>query len=152
YTISKAAPRTKDLGHFILDLNSCGERGPSLANVVAATVNGMDWKAHLEASEGRGTGCAVGSPNFVTFDELPSADTYVLELTLDDVYAAMDSSGWLKAGRSCQKRPMLGPGCRGYVRTTAMEADVALAGKAFGDINTFMRTVGFDYTEHPNCS
>jgi hypothetical protein len=152
YTISKATPRTRDLGHFVLDLGSCRGRGPTRGNIVAATVNGVDWLDRLEFSEGRGTGCLVSSPNVVKFDTLPSADTYVLELTLDDVYAAMDSSGWLKAGPFCSKQAMLGPGCRGYVRTTAMEADATLAGKIYTDINTYMRTFGFDYSEHPNCT
>src|SRR2546422_7123253 len=53
YTIDKATAGTKDLGHFILDLQSCGSQGPTIANVMSATVNSMDWSDHLEASEGR---------------------------------------------------------------------------------------------------
>jgi hypothetical protein len=33
-----------------------------------------------------------------------------------------------------------------------MEADQSLVGKLYGDINTYMRGFGFDYTENPNCS
>src|SRR5262245_9418392 len=81
YTIDKTTLQTKDLGHFILDLDSCGSRGPTLANIVSATVDGIDWAERLEASEGR-TGCDVTSQNFVKFDELPAADSHVVEFTL----------------------------------------------------------------------
>ena len=47
---------------------------------------------------------------------------------------------------------MPGPGCRGYLRTSTMEADPSLVGKTYSDINTYMRRFGFDYTEHPNCT
>jgi hypothetical protein len=151
YTISKTTAETKDLGHFILDLDSCGNQDPTIANVVSATVNGVDWSDHLESSEGR-TGCDVASPNFVKFDNLPTADTHVVEFTLDDVHPPMDTTAWLKRGRSCTRTPVLGPGCRGYIRTSAMEADASLVGKLYGDINTYMRRFGFDYTEHPNCT
>ncbi len=151
YTIDKTSAETKDLGHFIVGLDSCGSRGPTIANVVSAAVNGVDWTNRLEASEGR-TGCDVASQNFVKVDDLPSADTYVVEFTLDDVYAPMNTAGWLKRGRSCTSTPILGPGCRGYIRTSATEADGSLVGKLYGDINTYMRRFGFDYTEHPNCT
>jgi hypothetical protein len=151
YTIDKTTAETKNLGHFILDLDSCGNQGPTIANVVSATVNGVDWSDHLESSEGR-TGCNVASPNFVKFDDLPAADTHVVEFTLDDIHPPMDTTAWLKAGRSCRRTPVLGPGCRGYLRTSAMEADASLVGKLYGDINTHMRRFGFDYTEHPNCT
>jgi hypothetical protein len=151
YTIDKATAETKDLGHFIVDLESCGNQGPTIANVVSATVNGVDWSDQLEASEGR-TGCDVASQNFVKFNNLPAADTHVVEFTLDDVYPPMDTTAWLKRGRSCTKQTILGPGCRGYARTSTMEADGSLVGKLYGDINTYMRRFGFDYTEHPNCT
>lgn len=151
YTIDKATADTKDLGHFIVDLGSCGNQSPTIANFVSATVNGVDWSDRLEASEGR-TGCDVASPNFVKFDNLPAADTHVIEFTLDDVYPPMDTTAWLKRGRTCTGQSILGPGCRGYTRTSAMEADGSLVGKLYGDINTYMRRFGFDYTEHPNCS
>lgn len=151
YTIDKTTADTKDLGHFIVDLDSCGERSPTIANVLSATVNGVDWSDQLQASEGR-TGCEVTSPNFLKFDDLPAADTYVLEFTLDDIHPPMDTTAWLKSGRSCQRARILGPGCRGFVRTSAMEADASIVGKPYGDINTYMRRFGFDYTEHPNCT
>jgi hypothetical protein len=152
YTITKATADTKDLGHFILDLANCGDRSPALANIVSATVDGADWMSQLEGSEGQGTGCEVSSENFVKFDNLPPADTHVIEFTLDGVYPPMDAQVWLKAGRTCLRRPVLGPGCKDYRRTTTMQADASLAGKLYGDINTYMRKFGFDYTEHPNCT
>lgn len=122
-----------------------------MANILSATVNGVDWSDQLEASEGK-TGCDVASQNFVKFDNLPTADTHVVEFTLDDVYPPMDTTAWLKRGRFCTKAPVLGPGCRGYVRTSAMEAEGSLVGQPYGAINTYMRRFGFDYTEHPNCA
>jgi hypothetical protein len=151
YTIDKATAKTKDLGHFILDMDSCGNQGPTMANVVSATVDGVNWSDHLKDSEGR-TGCDVASPNFVKFDDLPVADTHVVEFTLDGVYPPMDTTAWLKRGRYCTTTPVLGPGCRGYARTSAMDADATIIGKPYGEINTYMRRFGFDYTEHPNCT
>jgi hypothetical protein len=151
YTITKASEDTKDLGHFIINFSNCSDRSPKIDNIVAASVNGVDWLNQIEASEGR-TGCVIDSDNFVKFDNLPAADQYVIVFTLDDVYPAMDTSGWLKSGRVCLKKPTLGPGCKGYVRTSSMEADPSLAGKLYTDINTYMRRFGFDYTEHPNCT
>jgi len=34
---------------------------------------------------------------FVKFDNLPAADTYVIEFTLDGIYPPMDTTGWLKS-------------------------------------------------------
>jgi hypothetical protein len=150
YTITKTSADAKDLGHFIVNFGNCGEQSPTIANIVAASVNGVDWRTQIEASEGR-TGCDVAG-NIVKFDNLPPADAYVVAFTLDDVYPQMDADVFFKAGRSCVKRAFLGPGCKGYTRTTAMEADASLAGKLYSDINTYMRRVGFDYTEHPNCT
>jgi hypothetical protein len=111
----------------------------------------VDWSDQLQASEGR-TGCDVTSRNFVKFADLPAGDSHVVEFMLDDVYPPMETTAWLKRGRSCTRQPILGPGCRGYLRTSAMEADESLVGKLYGDLNTYMRRFGFDYTEHPNCT
>jgi hypothetical protein len=151
YAITKTTARTKDLGHFIVNFGNCGDQSPTIADILSATVNGVDWMGQIKASEGN-TGCDVDSANFVKFDNLPSADTYVIEFTLDDIYPQMDTTGWLKSGTSCVKQAMPGPGCRGYTRTSAMGADASLVGKLYGDINTYMRTFGFDYTENPNCT
>jgi hypothetical protein len=151
YTIAKASPTSKDLGHFIINLANCGGQSPTIASIVSATVNGVPWMDHIEASEGR-TGCIVESGNFVKFDELPPADPIVIQFTLNDVYPVVDTTAWVTAGTVCLKRGITGPGCKGYLRTTAMEADSSLAGKLYSDINTYMRTFGFDYTENPNCT
>ena len=151
YTLTKSTHKTKDLGHFILDFDSCAGQGPTIASIVSATVNGVNWLDHIEATEGA-TGCGDPSANFVKFDDLPEADTYVIEFTLDDVYPLMDSAAWLKSGRTCSRRTVPGPGCRGYLRTSTMEADPSLVGKTYSDINSYMRRFGFDYTEHPNCT
>jgi hypothetical protein len=151
YTISKATNTAKDLGYFIVDFNTCSEQSPTLEHIVSATVDGVDWMGQIETSEGN-TGCDVGSPNFVKFDNLPSADTHVIEFTLDDVYPTVETTAWLKSGPACARKAVIGPGCKGYLRTTTMDADLSLVGKLYGSINTYMRQFGFDYTEHPNCT
>jgi hypothetical protein len=151
YTITKTTASTKDLGHFILNLASCGDRSPTIASIVSATVDGVPWMDHLEASDGR-TGCVVDSDNFVKFDALPPGDEHVIAFTLDDVYPTMETTAWFKAGRICVKQAVPGPGCKGYLRTTAMDADESLADALYSGINTYMRRFGFDYTEHPNCT
>ncbi|HZF38016.1 MAG TPA: hypothetical protein VE715_04285 [Blastocatellia bacterium] len=151
YTITKTTDRTKDLGHFIVNFANCGDQSPTIADIVSATVNGVEWLDQIAASEGN-TGCDVDSANFVKFDNLPAADTYVIEFTLDGIYPPMDTTGWLKSGTSCVRKALLGPGCKGYTRTSAMEADASLVGKLYSDINTYMRRFGFDYTENPNCT
>jgi hypothetical protein len=151
YTITKAGNETKDLGHFIVNFDTCGDQSPVLASIVSATVNGVPWLDQISASEG-GTGCDVGSPNLVKFDNLPEADEVVIEFTLDDVYPIVETSAWLKSATVCVKQAVPGPGCKGYLRTTAMDADGSLVGARFSDINTYMRRFGFDYTEHPNCT
>lgn len=151
YTITKTTDDAKELGHFILNFDTCGDRSPTLASILSATVNGVNWLDQIEATEGM-TGCGVPSANFVKFDNLPEADTYVIEFTLDDIYPLMDSAAWLKSGTVCLRQALPGPGCRGYLRTSAMEADPSLVGKKYSDINSYMRGFGFDYTEHPNCT
>jgi hypothetical protein len=151
YTITKATSDTKDLAQFVINFSTCGDQSPTLSHIVSATVNGVDWSRRLEASEGNHK-CDVDSTNVVKFGDLPSADTYVIQFTLDDVYPTVDTSGWLKVGPVCLRKSMPGPGCKGYLRTTAMNADASLVGKLYPDINTYMRRFGFDYTEHPNCT
>ena len=151
YTITKRTDKTKDLGHFLLNLDACGGQSPTIASIVSATVNGENWLGKIEATEGA-TGCGIPSANFVKFDNLPEADTHVIEFTLDDVYPLMDSAAWLKSGRACSRKALPGPGCKGYLRTSTMEADPSLVGTTYSDINSYMRRFGFDYTEHPNCT
>jgi hypothetical protein len=151
YVITKTTNNTKDLGHFIVNFANCGDRSPTIADIGSATVNGVEWLDQIVASEGN-TVCDVDSANFVKFDNLPAADTYVIEFTLEDIYPPVDTTGWLKSGGSCVRKALLGPGCKGYTRTSAMEAEADLLGKLYSDINTYMRGFGFDYTEHPNCT
>jgi hypothetical protein len=151
YTLTKTSDNAKDLGHFILNFDTCGDHSPTIASIVSATVNGENWMERIEATEGV-TGCGVPSKNFVKFDDLPEADTYVIQFVLDDVYPLMDSAAWLKSGGVCLKKALPGPGCKGYLRTSTMEADASLVGKTYSEINTYMRRFGFDYTEHPNCT
>ena len=127
YTITKRTDKTKDLGHFLLNLDACGGQSPTIASIVSATVNGENWLGKIEATEGA-TGCGIPSANFVKFDNLPEADTHVIEFTLDDVYPLMDSAAWLKSGRACSRKALPGPGCKGYLRTSTMEADPSLVG------------------------
>ena len=100
YTLTKTTGAVKDLGHFILNFDTCGGQSPTIASIVSATVNGENWLEQIEATDGV-TGCGVPSSNFVKFDNLPEADTYVIEFTLDDVYPLMDSTAWLKSGSAC---------------------------------------------------
>ena len=41
---------------------------------------------------------------------------------------------------------------KGYVLTSSMEADAALMGKNYSEINNYMKNFGFEYSEHPNCT
>src|SRR5688572_24704051 len=146
YTITKSTPKAKDLGHFILNFDTCGGQSPTLASIVSATVNGVNWLDQIEATDGA-SDCGVTSANFVKFDNLPEADTHVIAFTLDDVYPLMDSVAWLKSSGTCSRASVPGPGCKGYLRTSTMEADPSLVGATYSDINTYMRRFGFDYTE-----
>jgi hypothetical protein len=149
YTITKV--KGKDPGHFIVDFGNCGEDSPTIANIVSATVNGVDWSDKISNSERR-TGCELNTSNFVKFDDLESASSYEIEFTLDTIYSPVLTMGWIKAGRSCTSQTLTGPGCRGYLLTTTMDADPSMAGKPYNEINTYMKSFGFDYSEHPNCN
>ena len=151
YTISKSNGDVKDLDYFIVKLGTCGGESPGIGSFRSATVNGTNWLDRIVATEGS-MGCGVTSTNFVKFDRLPAADTHVIEFELDNSYAVMDSTAWLSSGTVCEMKALPGPGCRGYLRTSAMEAYPSLAGKQYPDINSYMRRFGFDYTEHPHCT
>ena len=151
YTLTKKTADAKDLGHFILDLATCEGQSPTAADIVSATVDGIDWSSNLETTDGK-NGCAAGSANIVKFDNLPAADTLVIELSLRGVFPPMDAAVWLKSGPSCNKTLVLGPGCRGYTRTSTMMADPSLVGELYSGVNSYMRRFGFDYSEHPNCT
>jgi hypothetical protein len=149
YIISKGS--NKNPGHFIIDFGRCGDQGATINNIVSVTVNGEDWSNNISGSEGK-TGCEMNTTNFVKFDNLHDADEHVIEFTLDTLYAEVITSAWIKSGRSCFSKEVIGPGCRGYRLTSTMEANASLAGRPHTEINTYMKTFGFDYTEHPYCS
>ena len=150
YTIAKEH-QAKDPGYFVLNLGDPEEGSPTIANIVAARVNGVDWGGKIKNTNGN-TACAVGSTNFVRFEDLGTADEYVIELKLDTVYARVNTTGWVKAGTSCAMLDLQGPGYRGYQLTASMQSDSTMPGKKYNDINTYMKRFGFDYSEHPNCS
>jgi len=104
YTIT-LQPGAKAISHFIIDLNNCPipqDTPLSIERFTSAKVNGVDWL--LSSSEGNGTGCDVFSDNIVKFDNLPSAQVYVIEFCLNPVYHnALPTTVWLKAGCSCHE-------------------------------------------------
>lgn len=108
YTITKNAG-AKDLGHFIVNLDNCGEESARLARVLSSSVNGV--ATNLDDTEGSGTGCAPTTTNFVKFDNLPKAAVLELSFTLDLKYDTKSSTGWLKAGTSCNSTTIGAPGC-----------------------------------------
>lgn len=112
YTITRANNKAKDLSHFIIDLNNCGLESASFGNIVWATVNGSP--ADLKQTEGSGTNCNPQSvtSNFVKFDNLSSSSSWILVLKFDRGYDVDSSStGWIKAGNSCNSGVIPGPGC-----------------------------------------
>ncbi|MFN3754230.1 hypothetical protein [Flavobacterium sp.] len=112
YTITRAIAKAKNLSHFIIDLNNCGDNSATFANIVWATVNGSP--ADLSPSEGAGTGCnpQASTNNFVKFDNLQAANSWVLVLKFDRGYETFaTATGWIKAGSSCSQVTMVAPGC-----------------------------------------
>ncbi|MFT5754900.1 MAG: hypothetical protein ACI924_002148 [Flavobacterium sp.] len=112
YTITRAKTNAKDLSHFILDINNCGNQSATFANIVWATVNGSP--ANLSQSEGSGTNCNPQSitSNFVKFDNLQSASSWVLVLKFDRGFSVVNNAiGWIKAGNSCNQGIISAPGC-----------------------------------------
>jgi hypothetical protein len=151
YTVTRPPSTAKEIPHFTVDFGACGDQSPTLANIVSATVNGVDWMNNVSASEGT-SGCGITSSNVVKFDNLPRTTSYTIVFTLNDNFPPMDTAVYLKTAKSCQKKPALGPGCKGYMRMTTMDADPTLVGQIYSQINTYMRQFGFDYTENPNCT
>lgn len=150
YTLTKQKG-AKDLSYFLLNLGSCGESSPEIGSIRNAKVNGADWMAHITAANGNNQ-CSIDTSNFVKFENLGAASQYIIEFTLDTLYSEVNALCWLKAGTSCLEVPVLAPGCKGYQLTTSMTTDSAMVGKPYSAINTYMKTFGFDYSEHPSCS
>ncbi len=150
YTIARNQ-QAKDVGYFVLNLGNPDNGSPTIANIVSARVNGVDWTGKIKNTNGN-TACTIGTTNFVKFEELGTADQYVIELKLDTVYARVNTTGWVKAGTTCTMMNVQGPGYRGYQLTTSMQSDSTMPGKKYNEINNYMKPYGFDYTENPHCS
>jgi uncharacterized lipoprotein NlpE involved in copper resistance len=113
YTITRAKANAKNLSHFIVDLQNCGNESATFGGIVWATVNGNP--VSLAASEGSGTGCnpQASTLNFVKFDNLPSSTTgWILTMKFDRGYETFTTAaGWIKAGTSCNQGIIAAPGC-----------------------------------------
>lgn len=118
YTITRAKANAKNLSHFIVDLQNCGDDSATFGGIVWATINGNP--ASLTPSEGSGTGCnpQASTLNFVKFDNLPASSTgWVLMLKFDRGYETFSSAAaWVKAGTSCNQGLIAAPGCPKRVR------------------------------------
>lgn len=112
YTITRLKANAKNLSHFIIDLNNCGDKSATFGDIIWATVNGSP--ANLTPTEGSGTTCnpQATTTNFVKFDNLQAATSWVLVLKFDRGYSIADSAAaWIKAGTSCNQGTVSGPGC-----------------------------------------
>lgn len=117
YTISKKAvaittgKTPKDLSHFIINLQNCGDESATFSDILYATVNGQP--ANFVNSEGSGTGCNPQdiTTNFVKIDDMPSASSWVIVIKFDRGYQKVTTKGWIKAGSSCNIGDIQGPGC-----------------------------------------
>jgi hypothetical protein len=113
YTITRnpLKPNAKNLSHFIIDLNNCGDDSAIFANINQAYINGV--AADLVPTEGSGTTCfpQATTTNFVKFNAIPAATSWTLVLVLERGYSIVEAVGWLKAGTSCNSATIPGPGC-----------------------------------------
>ena len=71
YTITRTSNAAKNPGHFILNFDTCGGQSPTIASIVSATVNGVNWLDHIEATEGVSS-CGVESPNLSSSTTFPT--------------------------------------------------------------------------------
>lgn len=111
YTITRATAKAKNLSHFIIDLNNCGEESATFADIISATVNGSP--ANLSPTEGSGTGCnpQATTTNFVKFN-VEAATSWVILLKFSRGYEIFTTAtSWLKAGTSCNQAVISAPGC-----------------------------------------
>ncbi|HCW08709.1 MAG TPA: hypothetical protein DGG95_15225 [Cytophagales bacterium] len=110
YTITKNSG-AKDLSHFIINLQNCGDQSATFNDILWATLNGQS--VNWVDTEGQGTGCDPQSitSNFVKFENLGSTSTYVIVVKFDRGYSQTTTTGWLKAGTSCNSGAVPGPGC-----------------------------------------
>ncbi len=110
YTISKSKAKSKDLSHFIIDLNNCGDESASFANIVYATTNGAP--SDLTPSEGQGTGCnpQASTTNFIKIN-VDGSGPWIIVIQFDRGYDVVEADSWIKAGTSCNMAKTLAPGC-----------------------------------------
>lgn len=112
YTITRLKANAKNLSHFIIDLNNCGDQSATFGDIIWGTVNGSP--ANLVPTEGSGTTCnpQATTTNFVKFNDLQAATSWVLVLKFDRGYSIADTAAvWIKAGTSCNQGTISGPGC-----------------------------------------
>ncbi|UQD56922.1 hypothetical protein [Flavobacterium sp. K5-23] len=112
YLITRKLVNAKNLSHFIIDLNNCGEESATFGDIIGAKVNGL--QADLSPTEGSGTTCnpQAITTNFVKFNNLPAATSWVLVLKFDRGYETFTTAtGWIKAGSSCNSGQIAAPGC-----------------------------------------
>lgn len=113
YTITRSKASAKNLGHFIIDLNNCGDDSASFGDIIGATVN--DNQADISHTEGSGTTCnpQATTANFVKFANVPESTIgWVLVLKFDRGYETFATgAAWIKAGTSCNQGVVLAPGC-----------------------------------------
>jgi hypothetical protein len=110
YTITKN-PGAKNLSHFIVNLDNCGAESATFNDILWATVNGAP--VVFTDTEGKGTGCDPQSltSNFVKFDNLAAAASYVIVVAFDRGYTLASTTGWIKAGTSCNTGATQATGC-----------------------------------------
>ncbi|TDU43302.1 hypothetical protein BXY82_0712 [Gelidibacter sediminis] len=111
YIISKnPETKAKDLGHYIINLNNCGNESATFANIVYANVNG--YPADLTANEGQGTDCdpQAITNNFIKIN-VEGSGPWVIDIKFERGYEAVISTSWIKAGNSCSLGSVLAPGC-----------------------------------------
>lgn len=138
YTITRATPNAKNLSHFIIDLNNCGADSATFGDIIGATVNGLP--ANLSPTEGSGTTCnpQATTTNFVKFNSLPAATSWVLVLTLDRGYETFaTATGWLKAGSSCNSGQITAPGCPKTTRCSYSQGYFFANGATQNGANSF---------------
>ena len=117
YTITRTRPNAKTLSHFIINLDNCPdneipqEEKPSFSHIEYVTVNGSG--VFFTPTEGSGTLCAPQqlTTNFIKIEGFGTSDPWVVEVAFDRGYQVAQTTGWFKAGVSCNQGTISGPGC-----------------------------------------
>ncbi|SDB39732.1 hypothetical protein SAMN03097699_1103 [Flavobacteriaceae bacterium MAR_2010_188] len=110
YTITKSKNNSKNLSHFIINLQNCGDESATFGDIISATTNGEP--ADLKPTEGQGTDCnpQAITENFVKINTSGSGP-WVIVITFDRAYSSVSSTSWIKAGTSCNTGAVASPGC-----------------------------------------